>query len=160
MNANKYPGVCDCGVRVEAGEGFYNGNVFCEEVSNGMVEWDGETVFVDIFSCSRYRLREGKAKIIGKRFRDECAKGRADETYMSANPKAQTAITAYWAEQNDPEVVARRTAHEAKQAELETKWANAGQERCNRCGGAGGRKEWPGFNCFKCEGRGAVEVAS
>jgi len=160
MNINKYPGICDCGVHVEAGEGFYNGNVYCEEISNGTVEWDGETIFVDVISCSKYRLREGKAKIIANRFHSEVAKGRADESYVSPNPKAQEAIVVYWVEQNNPEVIARRATHEAKQAELETKWANAGQQRCDRCGGAGGRKEWPGFNCFKCEGHGAVVVAS
>jgi hypothetical protein len=33
----------------------------------------------------------------------------------------------------------------------------AGHESCGRCGGFGGHNQWPGFVCFKCDGRGVVE---
>lgn len=31
------------------------------------------------------------------------------------------------------------------------------REICDRCGGAGGHRGWPGYTCFECGGRGTVE---
>ncbi len=44
-------------------------------------------------------------------------------------------------------------------AEREARWARQGLVSCSRCGGEGGRKDWPGFDCFDCGGRGAVDPA-
>jgi hypothetical protein len=35
-----------------------------------------------------------------------------------------------------------------------TKPSKVGPEQCNRCGGAGGFKGWPGYTCFRCGGNG------
>lgn len=43
-----------------------------------------------------------------------------------------------------------------RRAAQDTAWAVHGLTRCDRCGGAGGAKQWPGFTCYDCEGRGAV----
>jgi hypothetical protein len=52
---------------------------------------------------------------------------------------------------------ARRSAARAAEIAAEdAAWAKQGLERCDRCGGAGGHNSWPGFNCFKCNGAGAV----
>lgn len=48
----------------------------------------------------------------------------------------------------------RKRQREAQDA----KWAKRGLTRCERCDGQGGRKEWPGFDCFDCGGQGAVEA--
>lgn len=45
---------------------------------------------------------------------------------------------------------AKAAAHGKWVAELEAR----GDKVCDRCGGAGGRAEWPGFDCFDCGGRG------
>ena len=42
-------------------------------------------------------------------------------------------------------------------AEREARWARQGLVSCSRCGGEGGAAHWPGFDCFDCGGRGAVE---
>lgn len=44
----------------------------------------------------------------------------------------------------------------AREAEQDRRWAAQGLVRCDRCFGQGGRKEWPGFDCYDCGGRGAV----
>lgn len=36
----------------------------------------------------------------------------------------------------------------------------SGREICDRCGGAGGAPQWPGFTCFECNGAGSVGSAS
>lgn len=49
-----------------------------------------------------------------------------------------------------------KAAHLAAEAKREAKWAAQGLERCDRCGGAGGHNQWPGFTCFDCGGIGAL----
>lgn len=51
-----------------------------------------------------------------------------------------------------PQLEAARLAERTRQDEA---WAAKGLERCERCDGQGGRKEWPGFTCFECGGHGA-----
>lgn len=53
------------------------------------------------------------------------------------------------------ETKAARLAAEAKR---EAKWAAQGMERCARCGGAGGFKQWPGFTCYECGGLGGTDA--
>ena len=36
----------------------------------------------------------------------------------------------------------------------------SGREICDRCGGAGGASQWPGFTCFECNGAGSTGSAS
>lgn len=43
-----------------------------------------------------------------------------------------------------------------RRAAQDTAWARQGLVRCDRCGGAGGSKSWPGFTCYDCDGRCAV----
>ncbi len=45
----------------------------------------------------------------------------------------------------------------ARDAAQDARWKAQGLVRCGRCFGAGGRKDWPGFSCFDCDGRGAVD---
>lgn len=51
---------------------------------------------------------------------------------------------------------ADRAAHIAREAKRDAAWKRAGMHRCQRCGGAGGHKMWPGFTCFECGGHGAT----
>jgi hypothetical protein len=39
-----------------------------------------------------------------------------------------------------------------------TRYVWEAREHCQRCGGAGGFKHWPGFTCFDCGGMGRVRV--
>lgn len=59
-------------------------------------------------------------------------------------------------------VKADEIAAEAKRREAarEAAWAARGEERCDRCGGAGGANHWPGFTCYDCGGRGSVPARS
>lgn len=43
-----------------------------------------------------------------------------------------------------------------ERARQDAAWDARGLERCERCDGKGGRKEWPGFTCFTCEGHGTL----
>ena len=65
-----------------------------------------------------------------------------------------------WRLKDAYEVAAKdRLAEERRRvvAAREARWATQGLVSCDRCGGEGGRKDWPGFDCFDCGGRGAVE---
>lgn len=64
-----------------------------------------------------------------------------------------------WRIKDAVEVVKASEIEAARQAERsrqDAAWAAKGLERCDRCDGQGGRKEWPGFTCFKCGGTGAL----
>lgn len=45
-----------------------------------------------------------------------------------------------------------------QRAEQDRRWAAQGMTRCNRCGGAGGSNQWPGFTCYECGGAGCTHV--
>lgn len=49
-----------------------------------------------------------------------------------------------------------RAERQRKIAEQDAAWALRGLVRCDRCFGEGGRKDWPGFTCFDCDGRGSL----
>lgn len=52
-----------------------------------------------------------------------------------------------------------RKVEEARlRAEQDAKWAQKGLKRCERCDGRGGRKDWPGFDCYDCDGRCTVPL--
>jgi len=54
--------------------------------------------------------------------------------------------------------VEKRKAAEAKRIAEDAAWAAKGLERCGRCDGAGGRADWPSWQCFECDGRRFVEI--
>lgn len=47
-------------------------------------------------------------------------------------------------------------SHRALVAKWEADVEAAGLEICDRCGGHGGAKIWPGWVCFECNGRGTT----
>jgi hypothetical protein len=51
---------------------------------------------------------------------------------------------------------ADKAAHAAHEAQRDAAWAAKGEHRCERCGGQGGSKAWPGFTCYDCGGRGSM----
>jgi hypothetical protein len=129
MNTNRYPGICSCGTRVAAGDGYYEtGNVYCDLPVGHGEEFtiDGQTVGVQTYACPTYRQAEARRL------------ARAYAARATATPRPA-----------DPEVVARRAAEDEQ-------WAARGLTRCDRCGGVGGHQSWPGFTCYDCGGHGAV----
>lgn len=49
-----------------------------------------------------------------------------------------------------------RAERETREAARDAAWTARGLVRCDRCGGAGGAKHWPGFTCYDCDGIGAT----
>lgn len=126
---NKFKGYCaGCAIAVPAGEGFYNGNVWCEEPTQ---RGGGSSVS----ACTRYHEREEKQKAEGEI--------RRAAFYASAEYVAQK-------EESDRKGRERATAELALHRQ--------GLQTCNRCGGAGSAEQWAatGRTCYKCEGRGTV----
>ena len=146
---NKYRGQCaGCGVTVYPQEGIWrDGEVWCEMPSIHLGS---------LITCStdadRQRVERDRAS--------EVNKGRADRSYVSADPIAQERIVAYWRDMDqrtaDPEYQARQRARSERIAREEADWARQGLERCERCGGAGGSHSWPGWACYDCGGHGAL----
>jgi hypothetical protein len=131
VSANKYAGRCvGCATNVAAGEGFYNGNLWCEEPSQG----SGDD-WTDMWTCSKGRAREIADKKAGEALRAEF--------YASPEFVAQKAES---------------DAQSAKRAEAEAALNATGRKTCDRCGGAGRSDRWiaTGRTCFKCEGVGTL----
>lgn len=167
MNTNRYPGTCECGTHVPAGEGFYDGSVYCSEMKFGAetYEFDGETVVIETMACENGRRLAARRAILQRRFMAEVRRGKEDPSYVSSNEKAQEEIDAHRRRESDPRIIAEREAQARKNAERERQmeaedaaWAAQGLERCDRCGGIGSSEAWrnTGHACYKCEGHGAV----
>jgi len=50
-----------------------------------------------------------------------------------------------------------RSNSQIKREEQELTFAKQHRVRCQRCGGAGGARHWPGYTCFECGGSGSVD---
>jgi len=167
MNTNRYPGTCECGTHVSAGDGFYDGQVHCSEIKfeAETYEFDGEKVLIETMACENYRRLAARRDVLQRRFMAEVRRGKEDLTYVSPNAKAQEQIDAHRRREADPRIIAeretqaRKNAETARQMEVEEAvWSAQGLERCDRCGGIGSSEAWrnTGHACYKCEGHGAV----
>ena len=149
MMRNKYRGICDCGARVDAGDGFYNqGQIYCEEPIEKASRYGCPT------SVERDWLQEQK--------RYAYSKGQNDRSFVSEWADVNERIAGFWAmidaRNADPEYQAQQKAIADKRAKQEAGWAKQGLRRCPRCGGAGRSDRWiaTGSVCYQCEGHGAI----
>ena len=139
---NRYAGRCSCGANVEAGAGIYfAGATYCDEPvwQGGDVEWDGETIAVEVVGCPTLRRREARLYITSRR----------ERIAYEASEEGQQRAAA---------IAERAARNAAARAEQDATWAAHGLERCGRCGGAGGSSHWPGYTCYDCGGDGAVHT--
>jgi len=120
---NRYAGHGSCGSYVYAGEGYYNGQVYCSAPGN----------VLDTAWLCEVGSKRTIAEIIAKR------------NAPAPTPRELTA-----------DEIARQEQRRAQFAAQDAAWESQGLCRCNRCGGAGGSTQWPGFTCYDCGGSGAV----
>ena len=146
---NKYPGSCDCGRYVGAGEGFYTfGRLTCQEpVEQGM--YYGCQDWID--SERLARAKDGDRQ-----------RGLNDRTFVSEYPDVNAWLAGVWAKRDerdaDPEYQAQQKAIAEKREREDRAWAKIGEKRCPRCGGAGRSDRWvaTGSVCHKCYGHGSI----
>lgn len=135
MNINKYRGRCSgCACMVEAGEGFYNGGVWCEEPKRGYdFGFRDET-----YACRQYHVIENRKRAAAEIRRAE----------YEASPEYAA-------------MRAERDAESLKRGQAELAINAQGRKTCVRCGGAGRSDKWhaTGYTCFTCEGAGTVEMS-
>ena len=140
--AIKYAGrCCGCGIAVAAGEGYYNGGVWCEMPKRG---YDFEPPFTasgNVVTCKRDHERIAIAH----------AKNEAKRIALEATPEYQAELAAR------KEAAAIRSAERAKVIHA---LALRGLKECRRCGGAGHAEQWrhTGYACYDCQGSGTVPM--
>ena len=149
MMTNRYPGTCNCGTYVPAGDGYYDyGNIYCTEpITQGMY-----------YGCPTTVARD----ILNQRKNGDRQRGMNDRNFRSEYKDVNDWLDARWAKIDainaDPEIQAQRRAASERRAAEETAWAKQGLQRCTRCGGAGRADKWinTGSTCHKCHGIGAT----
>lgn len=133
--SNKYAGRCGgCGTHVAAGEGFFNGAIWCSQPNTGFAFGFKS----DTYACRPYHVRAERERVVAEQHRVEF--------------------------ESSPEYAAQRAEADAKsraRAEREAALNATGLATCDRCGGAGQHEAWAatGRTCYKCEGRGVIELS-
>jgi len=131
----------------------------CCYCGRSVAAFDGEYQYGDV-ACAYHAGTEGHARwVADERDRDDLHRLRIKQ-FATLRQLLGLAVTSHQYElATDPTTQRIEAERRAAVAECHrVAEANDGTV-CERCGGAGGSKSWPGFTCYGCDGLGWVPVA-